>query len=112
MDKATRFESVLMTIVYCLLPIAYIWTLIFLKKSLVGLIDKEIDAERRSVLIQFGFFLASYLTRLPFFIIQIIFLHDMGEQSFAWQLTFCIMYIPWSILPIGYIMLCHASTYK
>ena len=90
----------------------YILTLWKLKKALKGLIENQIDSERRSVLIQFGFFLASYLTRFPFFLFEIFALDDLGKSNFVWQLTTCIMYLPWSILPIGYILLCHMRTYK
>ena len=71
-------ENIILCITYMLLPAVYIWTLRNLKSAMEGLISNEIDTERRSVLIQFSFFLVSYLTRLPFDITEIFFLDELG----------------------------------
>ena len=106
------FENTFLIIVYILLPTIYILTLRHLKNAMKRLIENQIDAERRSVLTQFLFFVTSYVTRLPFFLIEMFAMDDLGKNNFAWQITTCIFYFPWSILPIGYILWCHASTYK
>ena len=64
---------------------------------------------------QFIFFLVSFVTRLVFFICEMILEADSKnyeKSSFEWQLSQCIMYVPWSMLPISYILWCHARTYR
>lgn len=114
-DKETSslaFENIFLIIVYILMPTVYILTLRHLKNAMKRLIENQIDSERRSVLIQFGFFVTSYVTRLPFFLVEMFAMDDLGKNNFGWQITTCIFYFPWSILPIGYILWCHARTYK
>lgn len=77
-------ENILLIFCYILLPVVYIWTLIILQKAMKGLLENQIDTERRSVLIQFSFFLISYLTRLPFDITDIFILNSLGGSNFAW----------------------------
>ena len=110
--KSLAFENGLLSAVYIVLPIVYILTLMHLKNALKCLIENQIDSERKSVLIQFGFFLTSYVTRLPFFLIEIFAMNDLGKNNFGWQFTTCIFYLPWSIFPIAYILWCHARTYN
>ena len=84
-DKRSMFiENVLLIFCYILLPFMYIWTLRNLRKAMKGLLVNQIDTERRSVLIQFSFFLISYLTRLPFDITDIFILNSLGGKNFAW----------------------------
>ena len=112
-EKSLDFENAFLIIVYFLMPTVYILTLMHLKNAMKRLIETQIDSERRSVLIQFGFFVTSYVTRLPFFLVQMFVMgHELGKNNFGWQITTCVFYFPWSILPIGYILLCHAKTYK
>ena len=103
----SKFENYCMLVTYVILPCIYIWTYISLQKALKGLLETEIDTERRSVLFQFFFFLLSYVTRLPFFFWEAFFFTGLGGSKFWWQLTTVLLYIPWSILPIGYILWCH-----
>ena len=84
-EKRSMFiENVLLIFCYILLPFMYIWTLINLRKAMKGLLVNQIDTERRSVLIQFSFFLISYLTRLPFDITELFILNSLGGSNFAW----------------------------
>ena len=76
-------ENIILCITYMLLPAVYVWTLRNLRNAMKGLLSDEIDTERHSVLMQFSFFLVSYLTRLPFDFTMIFFLNDLGGQNFA-----------------------------
>lgn len=97
---------------YSILPVAYFLTLCKLQNSMIALKQQSaIQEERRSVVCQFLLFLVSFVSRSLAFVIQILVLKEMGQHSFAWQMTNLIMYIPWNILPIGYILWCHQRTY-
>ena len=64
---------------------------------------------------QFMFFLVSFVTRLVFFILELILEADSKNyesNNFWWQLAQVILYVPWSMLPISYILWCHARTYR
>ena len=46
------------------------------------------------------------------FIIQLTALDKHGIDNFYWQLFNLILYVPWNVLPISYILWCHAQTYN
>ena len=46
------------------------------------------------------------------FILQVTVLINQGQNNFYWQLSNLILYIPWNVLPISYILYCHAWTYS
>ena len=102
-----------MIIAYTILPFAYFWTLYAMYTSMKGLPEqKAIQHERKSILFQFIFFQVSYLTRTLMFILQFTAFQHQGHKSFYWQLCNLILYIPWNVLPISYILYCHAWTYS
>lgn len=102
----------IMTLSYLLLPIAYIFTLCQLNKALNGLYKDSIRTERSSVMKQFVLFIVSYITRFIFELVLLTFFENKEGLVFGWQLTLILMYLPWYILPTGYILLCHQRTYK
>ena len=77
-------ENIILVFTYVSLPVMYFWTFFILRKAMKGLLENQIDTERRSVIIQFSFFLISYLTRLPFDIAEIFILDSLGGSNFAW----------------------------
>ena len=50
-ERSLLFENILLIVVYIVMPTVYILTLRHLKNAMKRLIENEIDAERKSVLI-------------------------------------------------------------
>ena len=96
-----------------MLSIVYLTILVYLIQILNSYMGGEaLERERSSVKRQFLFFLVSYITRLIFFIGTIIGFERQFGHAFWWQAVNLLMYIPWNILPIAYILWVHAKTYK
>lgn len=111
-DKRDLYLKYTVTVAYAILPIVYIWILRDLKKTLKEKTDGLIDKDTRYVLYQFYFFILSYLLRLVFFIPQLIGLTVGFDSTFVWQFTDLILNIPWSILPITFILWVHRRNYS
>ena len=109
----TEYIYIVLIVVYSILPITYIFTLWKLTKSMKNLQEQDaIHTERKSVLLQFVLFLISFITRSIWFIIDLICFNSFVSQNFVWTLFTVILYVPWNIMPITYILWCHARTYN
>ena len=91
----------------CILGIAYTVTLFKLNAAMKNLLQNEIETERRSVLYQFTLFIASYLIRTVYYMILLFAFTENLGLVFWWQLLGLLLYIPWNVLPVFYILWCH-----
>ena len=96
---------------YLVLSLAYLWTLCHLKRSL-NTMENQLEQETHSVFRQFAFFLLSYVTRLAFYPWQIICDDSSCSSDYAIEISLCSLYLLWNILPITYILIMHARTYR
>lgn len=99
-----------MVVIYMILTVVYSYTLFKMQKSMEGLLEKNISRERNSVFNQFFFFMISFATRAGFFLILIFV--SQASNRFWTKLIVLLLYIPWNVLPVFYILLCHSRTYE
>ena len=100
------------TAAYAILPIMYIWIMIELRKNLKDKTANAMSKETKYVIYQFLFFIVSYLTRLLFFIPECIGVTESIRPTFWFYLANLLMYIPWSVLPITFILYMHTRNYS
>lgn len=112
-QKQQEFMYITLCLAYLILPAVYIRVLVQLRKTLVEKTgDLSNNKDTKYVLYQFYFFIASYLTRLVFFIPEIIGIEVNFEDTFVWRLVSTLMYYPWSVLPISFILWMHMRNYS
>ena len=71
-DGAELCSIISSIVAYFILTIVYTWTLKDFSKAMKGLLADQINKEKGTVLNQFIFFLVSFVTRLVFFILELI----------------------------------------
>ena len=111
-QEGTITYLIVLSTAYLLMTAVYSITLLDLRRSMKGLLEQDIATESTSVQNQFTLFLLSYTTRFLYFVAEMAIFNELQYNNFIWQLTNCLMYIPWNVLPIFYILYCHQRTYE
>ena len=119
--KDHTFNFWLITILNVVLSIIFTITMIYLTKVMRQINNGEsFVREKRSIQIQFIFFLIALSTRSIKYGIELYLDHLRDDhefrtdvdQDFADQLIESLLYIPWNVLPITYVYYVHLSTFK